>query len=441
MLENASGSLAFTVNLSSAVITDTVVNFATSDLTATGKANCGTAGADYVTTTSSLTIPAGSTSGVIQIPVCNDTQFEPTEKLRVTLTSVTGNAVLGTATATGSLVNDDPGGLNDSGAALCSNGVTNAACPAAGYPGQDAQSGRDVDPLTNGNADGRVGFSYALFVAGGGSGSCVLDNVTGLMWESKTSDGGTRDKLKFYTRAEADAYVTTVNGLALCGHSDWRLPTPQELASMVDSSRSAGALVDPSGFPEQQVSSYWSGTSAAADTTAAWFLDFGSGLLSYQAKTGTAYVRLVRATVTLPATRFMVNGDGSLNDNHTGLMWRVCDDGLTGATCAGGSAQAYSWQGALQRAAAVDANPAGLGLGHDDWRLPNRDELASLLDYSRRNPAFDSVRFPGVAADSHWTSTPDAGNAARAWYVDLRDGYVALALQSDAKALLLVRDQ
>ncbi|MHC1655462.1 DUF1566 domain-containing protein [Stenotrophomonas riyadhensis] len=56
-------------------------------------------------------------------------------------------------------------------------------------------------------------------------------------------------------------------------------------------------------------------------------------------------------------------------------------------------------------------------LGHDDWRLPTRSELAALIDDTRHEPAIDSSLFPGVLSRWHWTSTPCAWSSASAWYV------------------------
>lgn len=454
-LEGNAGStmLVFPITLSAAAGGDIVLNFATSDVSASGKALCSDAGADYLTTVNSISIPAGAISATISIPVCGDGAFEPNEKLRVTLTSVGAYGVLGTITATGLLVNDDAGGLNDTGAALCSDGATTDACPTANYPGQDAQSGRDSNSLTNGDADGRAGFSYTKLDNAGNplainavSWACVRDNVTGLMWEAKTNDG-VQGKDIAYTYANAEAYVATVNALPTppCGYTDWRLPTPQELASQVDSSLSAGTVAVVTAFPEQKAAAYWSSLANKGDATRAWFVEFSVGLFGHQPKDGsdgTGHVRLVRSTVAPPATRYTANGDGTLIDHQTGLMWRECSDGLTGDKCASGAAQSHTWQDALQRVAAVNANPAGLGLGYGDWRLPNRNELGSIIDYSRRDPAIDTAKFVGVRAVGYWTSTPDASNPGRAWFVDMKDGGTAFASQDDVqgKPILLVRD-
>ncbi|HEL7728692.1 TPA: DUF1566 domain-containing protein [Stenotrophomonas maltophilia] len=64
-------------------------------------------------------------------------------------------------------------------------------------------------------------------------------------------------------------------------------------------------------------------------------------------------------------------------------------------------------------------------LGHDDWRLPTRSELAALVDDTRHEPAIDSSLFPGVLPRWHWTSTPCAWSSASAWLVSFRNGHVS----------------
>lgn len=88
------------------------------------------------------------------------------------------------------------GKLNDTGITTCSNATNGLAGPITGYPGEDAQIGRDK--TQNNQQDGRAGFSYTKINATGKASPtsarkyryCVKNNVTGLIWETKTNDSG-----------------------------------------------------------------------------------------------------------------------------------------------------------------------------------------------------------------------------------------------------------
>ncbi|WP_446012143.1 Lcl C-terminal domain-containing protein [Candidatus Electrothrix sp.] len=107
--------------------------------------------------------------------------------------------------------------------------------------------------------------------------SCVLDNTTGFMWETKTDDGGLRDKDNYYTWYDStlmdapysgavcgggidcntEAYITAINNLNLCGASNWRLPTVVELLSIIDFGKFYPAL-DERYFPNMEnTTHYW----------------------------------------------------------------------------------------------------------------------------------------------------------------------------------------
>jgi hypothetical protein len=113
---------------------------------------------------------------------------------------------------------------------------------------------------------------------------------------------------------------------------------------------------------------------------------------------------------TAPASRFIDNGDGTVTDKATDLQWKRCSEGQDwdGATCTG-SATGYNWQGALQRADGADY--AGKG----DWRLPNLNELASIVERACYEPAIDLAVFPGTPSAWFWSSSPWAGYADFAW--------------------------
>jgi len=95
---------------------------------------------------------------------------------------------------------------------------------------------------------------------------------------------------------------------------------------------------------------------------------------------------------------FTDNGDGTVTDTATGLVWDRCHLGWSwnGSTCVddGSEADTYTWAGAL--AAAVSAN-SGNHRGHADWRLPNRTELESLVDITKESgPTIDATAFPNT---------------------------------------------
>ncbi len=100
-------------------------------------------------------------------------------------------------------------------------------------------------------------------------------------------------------------------------------------------------------------------------------------------------------------------------DHATGLMWAVESLGSTDDPD----------EGMSQEACAKRCSELRL-LGHADWRLPTRSELAALIDETRHEPAIDTALFPLVKSRWHWTSTPCAWSSASAWFVHFSYGLV-----------------
>ncbi len=117
-------------------------------------------------------------------------------------------------------------------------------------------------------------------------GAAVLDGETGLVWE-QSPVGGTTVR----TWAEAKTFCTQ---RSLGNRKGWRLPTIEELASLVDPNRLDPPL--PSGHPfgPLQEVGYWSATTDAADTSKAWMVDFFNGNVFSGSKTAGTFVWCVR---------------------------------------------------------------------------------------------------------------------------------------------------
>ncbi len=210
---------------------------------------------------------------------------------------------------------------------------------------QDGQTGRDY--THNDDSDGVAGFSFtkigddgkALAIqdqqwsydekgadsgseAAGTKWSCVKDNVTGLIWEVKTQDGGLRDMDWQYTwyntdnttngggvgvqdgghcqgsQCDTQSYVEAVNAQGLCGSSHWRLPEVDELQSIVDHTKhDPEPTIDINFLPNTKAWIYWSATPYAKAFDYAWFIGFNGGNDNWSAGKGydNASVRLVRS--------------------------------------------------------------------------------------------------------------------------------------------------
>ncbi len=115
--------------------------------------------------------------------------------------------------------------------------------------------------------------------------------------------------------------------------------------------------------------------------------------------------------------RFADNGDGTVTDNCTGLMWQKDTADVNGDGHSTGQDYAV-WCDALAYCENLSF------AGHDDWRLPNVRELQSIVDYGRFNPSIDLMF--GAFSSVYWSSTSFARSTpAFAWYVYFGYGHVS----------------
>jgi len=231
----------------------------------------------------------------------------------------------------------------------------------------------------------------------------VTDVVTGLMWQQ--TDGGemTWDAAKDYPRE-----------LTLAKYHDWRLPTSHELFSILNHGRNPA--LDSAVFPRTAAEYWWSSEALASDANRVWVVNSGGGVGPHpRSETISAggpkrfHVRVVRDVGprrAVPARRFTANGDHTVTDLATALIWQQ-DETATDMT----------WEDALAFARALNL------AGASDWRLPNIKELQSLNDETRTSPSIDRDAFPAALSAEYWSSTTLFGrDSVRAWTMDFRLG-------------------
>jgi len=122
----------------------------------------------------------------------------------------------------------------------------------------------------------------------------------------------------------------------------------------------------------------------------------------------------VQAGVVPPSPRFTDNGDGTITDNLTGLIW------LKNANCFG----QRTWAQALTDANTLNSGECGLtdGSMEGDWYLPNRNELTSLLNF-QNTPALPTGHpFTNFQSSNYWSSTTRADAPHHAWIVEFNLG-------------------
>ncbi len=228
--------------------------------------------------------------------------------------------------------------------------------------------------------------------------STVTDTVTGLMWQQQ-DDG---------TAMDWNSAAAYCGDLALAGYTDWRLPDNKELISIVNYGAS-GPAIDSVYFPNTQSTSYWTSTAYIAnDAILGQGVVFDDGSNSNPPTShslGTYNVRCVRDGQDWIV--FTDNGDGTVTDDITTLIWQQADDNTV-----------RTWEAALSYCEGL------LLAGYSDWRLPNVKELLSIVDYGYFFPAVDLAIFPNTVATRYWSSTSRDSFPNTAWGVNFGVGIV-----------------
>jgi len=302
------------------------------------------------------------------------------------------------------------------------------SCDTTPFCGQDAQYGWDV---THSETERFVRTEAVL------DEPVVLDNVTGLVWEG--CPAGLRGSVcdcggeALYRWNGALAYC---NDLIWGGYLDWRLPDQFEARSIVDYGRSEPAI-NPMAFPGTPSTQFWSSSSHANNIADAWFVGFDVGDVYDASKTYTNGTRCVRGGSASSSQRFVrtvpVADQPVVEDSRNRSVWQGCGAGQTMDSCTGTKIQ-LSWQQSLAYCENLDWGQ------HADWRLPNINELHSIIDARRYNPSMDPAVFPGTTAGIFWSSSSHVLQPDRAWTAGFTAGDVTDNLKTWNRFVRCVRE-
>ena len=269
-------------------------------------------------------------------------------------------------------------------------------------------------PDTGATQDGTTTFGedndytrYAPSFIDNGDGT-ITDQVTGLMWQKVDNGESTWDT------AVANAPSVTAGG-----YSDWRLPTPREAFSILNHANNPA--VNSTFFPNHPSGSagyWWTSDIFGTDATRVWCTNSGGGLGAHP-KTETLsaggsfrfHARYVRGKAPTNGHNYVNNGDGTVTDTDTELMWTQVPSA------------AMNWTSAIAHAESLTT------AGYTDWRLPNIKELQTLVDITLATstsaagvlPCLQRTLFPSATATAYWSSTPlraGGGSPTQAWLAE-----------------------
>ena len=143
--------------------------------------------------------------------------------------------------------------------------------------------------------------------------------------------------------------------------------------------------------------------------------------------------------ITKPDSIYNDHADGTVTDIKTGLMWQKCSQGQAyNAGACDNAATAVNWQTALTSAQTANT---GSDYSYNNWRLPNKNELESLVEVACRTPAINDTLFPSTESADYWSSSPYTFSANGAWNVHFSYGNVHGNIKSTIPTYVrLVRD-
>ena len=310
------------------------------------------------------------------------------------------------------------------------------------------QTGQEISYAVGDDGDVQAGVRWPEPRFTDNGDGTVTDMLTGLMW---LKDGGCLSKKSWSDALNAVSDFNTAPLQYGCAgyagaYTDWRVPDIREIESLINYGvADTSAWLNSNGFINIKSGSYWSSTTQQ-NGKQAWIIKMMNGTETLVSKGKSNYIVAVRVmnadnhpysipmsgqTVSYaaqddgnvqvgaqwPEPRFFDNGDGTVTDTLTGLMW-LKD---------GGCLNRKNWSGALITIVEMNENPGRYNCleysaNYSDWRVPNVRELESMLNYGVSDSSLwlNTGGFSNIKSSSYWTSTAAGFANTQGWKIDMK---------------------
>jgi hypothetical protein len=271
----------------------------------------------------------------------------------------------------------------------------------------------------------------------------VTDRLTGLIW---TRDANLAEFP--LTWQEALDWIKAINQEGLFGYQDWRLPNRHELRSLISHQTRRPALPEQHPFQNIFHGWYWTATTAVISSKHAWYVNLDGGRMFYGGKDQSYMVWPIRGRDidVLPVTgqkdcydaagnNIDCKGSGQDGELQQGVNWPIPRFESTADTVvdkltrlswtrvANVGGNTASWQEAFEIVKNLDGN----------WRLPNINELESLVDCSCHQPALPAEHPFQEVQDVYWSSTTSLFEPDWAWALYLDKGAIGVGQKKHAR--------
>ena len=297
------------------------------------------------------------------------------------------------------------------GQTTCYDGTSELeTCPSSGedFYGQDAQFTDKCTPQS--------------FTPGTGTlTGTVFDNNTNLTWKQSPVEA-----VQWKNAEEQCNKLNNSNDEeGFAGIKTWRVPNFLELLTILDSSRSEPAINTNFNFPNT-IQNLW--TSSVVNPQIAYVIVTSTGRMISFLKSNSSRILCVSGDELLPSAEsdFETSSDGkTVTDKKTGLMWQSgCEENKT-------------WQEAMAYCRSLNTGTEPYA-GYTDWRVPNKNELASLLNTSKSTAP--RSYFPNMSERTFWSSSTRSSSNSEAWYIKFSEGFADTLTKTKSADIRCVRN-